>query len=280
MMKIETGSIYRLARRKALRSLYSIRHQVEDVGLWPASEDYIRFICLTHARTGSTMLIKALQQHKSIVAYGEIARDSSRYPSGINRFGNSEDLYERDPVAFFDSKVFRKYPPHIQAVGFKMFYFHAPIETVWGRSVWDYVLGQNNLKVLHLKRHNMLKTWLSHKLAESTDEWWTYSRNSKKEKIRIEYQEALEFFTRLQGWEAEFDSKFSDRSKLEIVYEQLSREMDGEFRRIQEFLDVPYQPIKPTLSKRPRRPLSAQIENYAELKEQFQATPWADFFTD
>ncbi|MFO7661454.1 MAG: sulfotransferase [Chloroflexota bacterium] len=279
-MNADKGSIFHQARRTTLRQLYKARHRVEDAGLLPVSNDYSRFICLTHARTGSTMLIKALQRHKHILAYSEIARDRHRYPSNVHRFENSEDLFESAPATFFDERVFRDYPAVTMAVGFKIFYFHAPMDTEWGRSVWDYLMGQNNLKVLHLKRHNMLKTWLSQKLAESTNEWWTYSRNSARKKIRIEYHEALEFFTRLQRWEAEFDSMFRDHPTLEIVYEQLSREMDREFRRIQDFLEVPYQPIKPTTSKRPHRPLSVQIENYAELKEQFQGSPWGDFFTD
>ena len=62
--------------------------------------------------------------------------------------------------------------------------------------------------------------------------------------------------------------------------EQLTRDLPGELARIQHFLGVPHEPVSPGTEKRPRRTLAAQIDNYAELKEQFRATPWADYFTE
>jgi hypothetical protein len=50
--------------------------------------------------------------------------------------------------------------------------------------------------------------------------------------------------------------------------------------RIQSFLGVPHESVSPGTEKRPRRTLSAQIDNYVELKEYFRATPWADYFTE
>ena len=79
---------------------------------------------------------------------------------------------------------------------------------------------------------------------------------------------------------AEYDDLFADHPRHEVIYEQLTRDLPGELRRIQEFLGVPYEPVNPGTEKRPSRTLAAQIANYTELKDYFRATPAAAFFTE
>ena len=145
--------------------------------------------------------------------------------------------------------------------------------------MWDYLLEQPELRVLHLRRRNALKTLLSEKQAGETEEWIKYS-NGQDKPVHIAPDEAAAFFARLAAWEAEVETLFAAQPRCEIVYEQLTRDLPGELARIQHFLGVPHEPVSPGTEKRPRRTLAAQIDNYAELKEQFRATPWADYFTE
>jgi len=263
-----------------MRAAHGLRHRAMDAGLLPGNSDYVRFVCVGYARTGSTLLMRSLNNHSRVIGYGEIVKNIDRYPQHYHEFENSQALFERDPARFLQTMVFRKYPPQIDAVGFKIFYHHAPRDTAWGRGVWDYLLGQPELRVLHLKRRNKLKTLLSEKQAGETEEWIRYSDDKEPAAIHIAPAEAQSFFERMAAWEAECDALFAGHPHCEVVYEQLTRDLPDGLRQIQTFLGVPHEDVHPGTEKRPRRSLSAQIDNYAELKAHFAATPWAEFFSE
>ena len=266
--------------RGVMRAAHSLRHRAMDAGLLPGNSDYVRFVCIGYARTGSTLLMRSLNNHSRVMGFGEIVKNIDRYPQHYHEFETSQALFERDPARFLQTMVFRKYPPQIDAVGFKIFYHHAPRDTAWGRGVWDYLLSQPELRVLHLKRRNKLKTLLSEKQAGETEEWIRYSDDKEPAAVHIAPAEAQSFFERLTAWEAEYDALFAGHPHCEVVYEQLTRDLPGGLRQIQTFLGVPHEDVHPGTEKRPRRSLSSQIDNYDALKAHFAATPWAEFFTE
>jgi hypothetical protein len=265
--------------RAAMRTAYDLRHRAEDVGLLAAAADYTRFVCVGNPRTGSTLLMRSLNNHSRIVGFGEIVKNADAYPGNFHEFGHGEALFRRDPARFLQTKVFRKYPSGIGAVGFKIFYHHAPRETAWGRAVWDYLLGLPDLKLLHLKRRNLLKTFLSRKQAGQSGEYIKYTAG-KETAVRLDPAEMLAFFERARAAEAQYDALLAGRPLIDVIYEDLSRDLAGEMRRIESFLGVAYEAVNAGAQKRPSRPLSAQIENYAELKDEFGDTRWASFFTE
>ena len=277
---MKRASLQKRLSRSGMRAYHALRHRAMDAGLRPGHDDYVRFICIGYARTGSTLLMRSLNNHSRIAGFGEIVKNIDRYPAHYHEFENSQALFERDPARFLQTMVFRRYPPQIDAVGFKIFYHHAPRETAWGQAVWDYLLGQPELRVLHLKRRNKLKTLLSEKQAGETEEWIKYSGDRESAAVHIAPAEAERFFARMATWEAEYDALFAGHPHCEVVYEQLTRDLPGGLRQIQTFLGVPHEDVYPGTEKRPRRTLSAQIDNYAELKAHFAATPWAEFFSE
>ncbi|MBP6016420.1 MAG: sulfotransferase [Candidatus Promineofilum sp.] len=272
------SSLRRGLTRATARTYHELRHRAQDSGLLPASADYARFICVGDPRTGSTLLMRSLNNHSRIIGYGEIVKSIDRYPGHYHEFGNREALFQRHPVEFLETKVFRRYSPGIEAVGFKIFYHHAPRETAWGQAVWDYLVGQPQLKVLRLKRHNLLKTFLSRKQAGLTGEYIKYSGTAPA--VDLDAAEAREFFERTRAAEAEYDLMFAGHALLEVVYEDLTRDYAAMMGRIQSFLGVAYENIDPGTEKRPSRSLSSQIANYSQLREQFQASPWETFFSE
>ena len=273
-------SLTKRAGRAAMRGYHALRHRAMDAGLLPGRADYTRFLCIGYARTGSTLLMRSLNNHSHIIGFGEIVKNVDRYPAHYHEFENGEALFQRDPVRFLQTRVFRRYPPDIAAVGFKIFYHHAPRDTAWGRAVWDYLLAQPDLRVLHLKRGNKLKTLLSEKQAGETEEWIKYSAGTEPAAVSIDPAEAQRFFERMAAWEAEYDALFAGHPGCQVIYEELTRDLPGQLRRIQTFLGVAYEDVHPGTERRPRRALSAQIANYAALKNHFQGTPWAEFFTE
>jgi hypothetical protein len=49
-------------------------------------------------------------------------------------------------------------------------------------------------------------------------------------------------------------------------------------RRVQSFLNVPYRLLRPVTAKLTTRPLDQSIQNYEQLKREFTAPSWAEFF--
>lgn len=262
-----------------MRTYHTLRRQAQDGGLLPASADYTRFLCVGNPRTGSTLLMRSLNNHSHVVGYGEIVKNSDRYPGHYHEFGNGEADFQQAPAMFLETRVFRKYPPTIEAVGFKIFYHHAPRDTAWGRAVWDYLLDQPNLKILHLKRRNLLKVFLSKKQAGSSGEYIKYSNDSHKA-ISLDPNEARMFFEEMRASEAEYDALLSGRPLVEVIYEEMTRNYSTVMRDIQAFLGVNYEDVNPGTEKRPGRSMASQIENYPELKDHFLGSPWESFFTE
>jgi hypothetical protein len=73
---------------------------------------------------------------------------------------------------------------------------------------------------------------------------------------------------------------FAEHRLLEIRYEDLVTDLERETFRLQEFLGLPKEAIKPPRQRQQLRPLSAMIANYGELERALAETPWASFLDD
>lgn len=255
-----------------------------DIGRIDEHSDYVRFIIVGHARTGSNFLRGLLNSHSRIIALGEIFRnfppdsigwDTPGYPHSRSVLS----LFQKDPIKFLEEKVFRNFPKHISAVGFKIFYYHAQNEN-W-KPVWTYLRNQEDLRIIHIKRKNFLKTHFSLIKAFKTNEWGNTSGAQKENvSISLSYEDCLKSFIKMQEWEKKYDIFFENNYKIDVLYENLSNDYENEMKRIQEFLGVDYEVVTPSTYKQSNQPLSKAISNYFELKEKFKGTPWEEFFED
>jgi len=182
-----------------------------------------------------------------------------------------------DPVRFLEGRVFGEFPLKTDAVGFKIFYYHAR-EGTW-EAVWPYLIGHPEIRVLHMKRRNILATHLSRKRAEITDSWVnTTGAKEVAPAVVLDYEECLMDFEETRSQEEENDKIFCGHPMLEVVYEDLAGDYDKEMRRIFKFLDLKPEPVRPKIFKQSQRSLSESISNYAELKQKFEGTRWTGFF--
>jgi LPS sulfotransferase NodH len=261
-----------------------LKRQALDLGLYGQS-DYTPFVIVGRSRVGSNLLRTLLNAHPQIATYGEIFRDSSCFDwdhLGYFQSRTMRSLIRRDPVRFVDAKVLGRYPSLYRAVGFKLFYYHAREGAA--ASVWPYLRNRLPLKVIHLKRRNLLQTHLSRKRAALSDRWVNTSgrrgASGQPHAIHLDYHECLDDFVQTRTWEEECDRDFAAHPKLEVVYERLAGNHRAEGRTIQEFLGVPVRPIDPTTFQQTREPLATMIANYDELKEKFGGTVWQEFFAN
>ncbi|MCB0121524.1 MAG: sulfotransferase [Caldilineaceae bacterium] len=282
MLKVGLDKAIGKARAVRSRTHPYLRNLALDLGVSAGSSTYTRFIVLGRSRVGSNFLVSLLNSHSRIKALGELLRDPANRTLDIPPSLQSISLLvstPTNPVRFLQRAVFRTYPKHIAAVGFKVFYYHAQGEQ-W-KSVWPYLREQQAIKVIHLKRRNILKTHLSRQRAALSDTWVNTNGSSEgRGAIELSYDECVAAFTTTRAWEEQYDCFFADHPKLELFYEQLAEDWAGEMGRVQEFLGVEPERLTPTTYKQSTQPLAQAIANYGELKARFQSTPWATFFEE
>lgn len=262
-----------------------MRHLLIDKGLLGGHSEYVRFIVVGRSRTGSNLLRSLLNAHSQVEAYGEVFRSASRAAMDWDHIGalRQSDRQHRlllaDPVGFIETRIYRRYPAEIAAVGFKIFYYHAQ-EGNW-QAVWPYLEQQSAIRVIHMKRRNLLSTHLSRRRAELTDVWVNTSGQAEQPVVvTLDYEQCLADFQRTRAWEEACDARLAGHPRFELFYEDLAQDNDRAMRRVQHFLDLDYQPVTPTIFKQSQQTLAQAIANYDELKSRFAGSPWAPFFED
>ena len=136
------------------------------------STGYSKFIILGAARTGSNMLVQALNSSPELTCFGELFHPNLDFlgfnVEGYDNFDNKDRaLRDGDLPAFLRERVYCAHPEATQAVGFKLLYGH-----VWGfPGLLGALTEDTEIRVLHLKRRNLLRTMLSLKIAETTGVW-------------------------------------------------------------------------------------------------------------
>ena len=276
------------------------------------SSDYVRFLILAEARSGSTMLAQALNFSPSITCFGEIfnfAFDAILY--GVEGYdgSNAQDqaLRKQDFRAFLRERIYRQHPEEIGAVGWKLLY-----RQFWGYpGLLEHLIEDRQICVLHLRRRNVLKRLVSLKLAEATGVWADLpkprltpatvlravrrplraatrlpkilQRAKPRPKVvrpRVSVSEE-ELFGAIIGAKqsaAHLDDLFRDHLLLTLFYEDLEEHRDETFRQAQEFLGIEPGPLEFTLRKQNPEPLPELLSNYDELFEAYRNSKHAWMF--
>ncbi|MFO7536923.1 MAG: Stf0 family sulfotransferase [Chloroflexota bacterium] len=251
-------------------------------GLLKGHTDYTRFIILGRSRVGSNFLRGLLNSHSHVEVFGEVFQTYEAVAWALPGYGQSPAtlaLYQNDPAQFVEQELFHPFPPQITAVGFKLFYYHAQDDD--RQAIWPYLQSRTDIKLIHIKRRNMLKTHLSRRRAEETDVWFNLSGERETQKpLTLDYQTCLDDFVQTRRWETAYDTFFQDHDRLDVIYEDLARNTETQMAQIQSFLGVAPQPLIPETYKQARKPLSDAIANFDELKQQFAGSEWAVFFEE
>jgi LPS sulfotransferase NodH len=261
---------------------YYLRHFAITAGLISGQTDYVRYIILGRPRTGSNLLRSLLNSHSGIVAFGEIYRNKQEIGWDLpGYFLNKKalTLFKNDPVDFLKAEVFKEYPKGVSAVGFKLFYDHAQDDS--RKHLWPFLKKQKELRIIHLKRKNILKSHLSYLKAIRSGSWFnSFGLKEDSSPIHLDYEDCLNTFERIRTLEKSFDDYFKHHQKIDVYYENLGLNRQSEMERIQSFLGVEDENIFPSVYKQSHQPLCGAIANYYILKEKFKGTPWEIFFED
>jgi LPS sulfotransferase NodH len=214
-------------------------------------------VILSAPRSGSTLLHTYLNFHSHIKSYGEVLRE---YFEGNNSEKNSVNIVER--------LVFKPHSTNCKAVGLKIFYEYYKQHPYYA-ACFQEVLIKKDVKIIHLIRKDILKLYVSLKIAEKTNVWSTgkSSTQHNADQITIDLTDYLQFRAEYQQHQQLFTSLFQDHAVLEISYEDLAQHPDVVLKNVQQFLGVKPQQLKTLLKKQNQDNVKTHVTNYDEVQK-------------
>ena len=262
----------------------------------------VRFAIVTHPRCGSNLLSAALRGHPQIRMYGELFNDEANeriraFAAGVRNRPSEQIYYQAVRGTSYDGDqcagtflLTRIYldpsTDRPAAIGFKIFHNQARA-TPLAKTAWDYLERDADVRIIHLVRRNLLQMLLSLQTALTTNIWARQVGEAAPASLPIlefSSDEAETYFHDILEQRRETMTRLLSsprRKMLTLEYERdLTSDLDCTLKRIQEFLDVPYVRLEPTLCKQSTLPMQQRIRNYEHLKRCFSNTPFGEFFAD
>ena len=221
-------------------------------------KNYTPFLIIGHPRTGTSLLHTYLNSHSNILSLNEA-------------LGYSSD----------GKPAFRAYSKSIKVVGFK--YFYEYIKNEEKRKILIYLLSDFKIKVIKIHRRNYLRTYLSLRIAEKTNEWSSTESGGlslKNKQISLSKEECINAFNNYATIENDTDIILRQYNipVFEVDYDELDKHPTEVMEKVQNFLEVKKQATFSLLTKQNPEKISELILNYQELKSAFKGTEYESYF--
>ena len=208
-----------------------------------------RFIIICPARSGSTMLRMMIREHSKIECKGEII-----VPHKVNR-GES--------LEYFQDNVFEKKG----VSGFKFKYMQFLIQYP---EVREEIIKSKDIKIIHLVRKNLIKRFISQKIAGHTDTTLIFEAGKVPEQIghKIDFVRLIEDIEKHEEEEEKIRKIFKGHKVFTVYYEDFYPVINKKVsKNLQEFFGVEPINLKPTTKKINSDALKDIIINYKEIRE-------------
>jgi len=260
---------------------------------------YTRFVIVGDARTGSNLLWSALNSHPRVICFREVFHFAHEFidyavPGFDDRATADVTLRREDAVRFLYERIFREFQPAIHAVGFKFLYGHR-----WGFEPVVRALGEDrDIRVIHLRRRNIVRMFVSVRIAESTGRWlepvpvggWRRAlavmrrpllgagrgvEPAPRPRLHVSAREIIAFEEQHRREAMKMDALIRGHQVMTLLYEDMAHDRDMAFDSVQRFLGVRPRRLKVGLRRQNPEPLRELIANYDELAAELAGTPYA-----
>ncbi len=229
----------------------ALKHFISQVF---GNKEYKKLVILGRQRTGSSLLMMLLHDHPKIDMRGEVFR-----------------LLEGRSCRTVWEELFSKKLPWIQYAGFKLFYNHP--DDSEDREVWEILSANTDVKIIHIKRENILRVYVSKLIAIKTGSWNSMQEGEKKEvldkRVKVDVEHCLEALRESKALEAQYGkTRFPNHQYLELSYEELIQSREDQISRIYSFLGIENNKMKESnfnLKRQNPESLKELILNYDEL---------------
>jgi len=214
-------------------------------------------VLLSSGRKGTFLVLTALEQHPQVQTYQQLL--------------SRPDYYPRETGEEILTRLFDDCDPSVEAVVLPVSWLNARDRYP---GFWK-SLTDRKVRVVHLKRRNMLRWYVSLRIAQRTGIW---STNREPDyaipTIHVDSKECVECIRADRQAERAADDFFAHHAVLHLVYEDVVQAFDRHMAQLQRFLGVAPLILRPRTVKQESRPLCDVIDNFAELREAFSGTEW------
>jgi LPS sulfotransferase NodH len=250
----------------------------------------MKFIILTHGRSGSTYLQQLLDSHPDIACAEELFNVSNKSENSFYTFcrrtypllsffflrGKISSSAPNFPLRFLLQNYLEGFYS-IQSkpiVGFRLIYNQLLHYHALGR--W---IVKNKIPIIHLQRKNELKVVVSLLKAQATGVYSSSSNEtSTHSRIRLQPENILRTLVQLSQEKVACEKIVRFNPTLNISYEDLFEKQAPIIREIMKFLDANDRSLtQPDIVKTNPDRLSDVLENYDEVKLALAGTPWEKF---
>lgn len=232
------------------------RKQLLDAIGVSKSKNYTPFVILSEPRSGSTMLHTYLNSHPQIKSYGEVLREHVE-ANGI----------ATETIPYIESLAFKPHTRALKAIGLKLFYEYYE-DPRYSKS-FNYVVNRKAVKILYLIRRDILKVYVSLKIAQKTNVWSSVKSagNEPRPQITIDHNDYIRFREEHLRHRRLFVTLLKGHPLLEVAYEDLVENPQPVLKSIQQFLGVKPKTLFTLLKQQNPGSVASLITNYDEVKD-------------
>jgi LPS sulfotransferase NodH len=240
---------------------------------------------LTQARTGSNLLVSLLDGHPEIRCLGEIFNPRSSFgyenwtKKTIVRKMTHKYIRNYSVERYLDSLFWVRAGEIIRAAGFKVMY---PGQV----DRWPdcrYYLRSNDIKVISLVRENLLRKYLSSRIANIEEVWSSRNHRGKTLQVKVDINDLEREIARTETIYRLIDIVTVEFRGIRVTYEELSADRKAVTEGIFKYLGVSLVDTSTfearTAKQNPAR-LDELIENFDEVRTFLLSAGYERFFDE
>lgn len=240
-----------------------------------------QFVVLCAERTGSNLLCGMLDSHSGVAVGGELfnsynlENDKIPWPRPLG--DEILALRKDNPGQFLQALFSDAAASGHGCAGFKLTYGQGDTFDLGRR----YLESNKKIRVLHLKRKNLLRRLLSEERARKSGVWAVKSGGVVPEPgpVELSFDLCVRNFRRIECQQTQYAARFAEHQVLDIWYEDMVEDMLGTCSRVFEFLGIgPVRDVQVLYAKTGTSKLEDGLVDSVGLRSEFER--WLGFFDD
>ena len=235
------------------------------------------FVVVSHGRSGSTVLVRAIDQHPLVRCYAEVfnAAVSGRVLADTRKYVDGED-----PATFCRDEIYVD-ERDVSAIGFKL-HVNQMKKSELERRIWAFLQSKLDLHIILLNRENLFDCYVSDLRARQSGHWRRLPGEPTPESylspLTIDIRHCHTYLSNRAKWIKLARDRFSKHPNLEIAYNGLVSDFQATLDRVFAFLHVEPYPVNAPLGRMNCVAHGDGITNFFELKVHFRDTEFGRFF--
>ncbi|MCP4100977.1 MAG: sulfotransferase [Lentisphaerae bacterium] len=226
------------------------------------------FFIVSQQRSGTHYLTSLLSSPANTKSFGEVISNNSKY----NFYSYLGKLAAKDPDSVRPLTLFKIWQKFTHELVTKEKLDHGYAILMYndiGRLspvITEKILTSNRL--IHLVRHNILRTHISNQINRSTTKpAHQTEREGILSRITLPTKNLVDELRLRQQQIGEMRERLSSLNCLEVSYEEITQNPDVEAAKIFSFLRLPVTKVSTNLKRSNPHALDKILENYSEVRE-------------